>query len=398
MGPKQFATFALPARGDVIVGRGGGTAVDVKLEDTKASRRHLRLHVGQGRTTTSRSKTWAARTARASTTASWRRERACACCRARRSRSARSCSWCSRIGRRRRGRRGRIRLSHAEFEGRVEWECARAEATGGTFSVARVRAASDAGARLVTGRCSGRSTWSAGSVPANTSCSVPGLAGDTARVLATAFARRGRRRQAAAPRVGVASYPDDGRHAAALLASAARARAAKAKTHDAGRRFRVRRREHAAGAGARRAGRRRRHQRADPGRDRRRQGGAGARHPRGVAARREAVRRHQLRGAVADAARERAVRPRARRVHRRGAGQARPARDRARRHRVPRRDRRAAAAPAGQAPARHRDARGAARRRRPRRARSTCASSPPPTATSRRRWRAAASGATSTSG
>ena len=46
MGPKQFATFALPARGEVIVGRGGGDGVDVKLDDAKASRRHLRLHVG----------------------------------------------------------------------------------------------------------------------------------------------------------------------------------------------------------------------------------------------------------------------------------------------------------------------------------------------------------------
>ena len=46
MGPKQFATFALPARGELIVGRGGGAGVDVKLDDAKASRRHLRLHVG----------------------------------------------------------------------------------------------------------------------------------------------------------------------------------------------------------------------------------------------------------------------------------------------------------------------------------------------------------------
>ena len=38
-----------------------------------------------------------------------------------------------------RGARGQP-LSHGEFEGRVEWECARAEATGGTFSVARVPA------------------------------------------------------------------------------------------------------------------------------------------------------------------------------------------------------------------------------------------------------------------
>ena len=46
MGPKQFATFALPARGEVTVGRGGGAGVDVKLDDAKASRRHLRFYLG----------------------------------------------------------------------------------------------------------------------------------------------------------------------------------------------------------------------------------------------------------------------------------------------------------------------------------------------------------------
>ena len=46
MGPKQFATFALPARGDVIVGRGDASGVGIKLDDAKASRRHLRLIVG----------------------------------------------------------------------------------------------------------------------------------------------------------------------------------------------------------------------------------------------------------------------------------------------------------------------------------------------------------------
>src|SRR5262245_39199594 len=45
MGPKHFAAFALPARGAVVVGR-GGDGVDIKVDDAKASRRHLRLHVG----------------------------------------------------------------------------------------------------------------------------------------------------------------------------------------------------------------------------------------------------------------------------------------------------------------------------------------------------------------
>ena len=87
MGPKQFATFALPARGEVIVGRGGGVGVDVKLDDAKASRRHLRLHrrrrhvevedLGSANGTRVHDRKLAART------------RGCACCPARRSRSAR---------------------------------------------------------------------------------------------------------------------------------------------------------------------------------------------------------------------------------------------------------------------------------------------------------------------
>ena len=84
---------------------------------------------------------------------------------------------------------------------------------------------------------------------------------------------------------------------------------------------------------------------------------------RAVAARGQAVRADQLRHAVADAVRGRAVRARPRRVHRRARGQARPARDRRERHGVAGRDRRAAAAAAGQAAARDRDARGDARRR-----------------------------------
>ena len=62
---------------------------------------------------------------------------------------------------------------------------------------------------------------------------------------------------------------------------------------------------------------------ADHRRDRHRQGARGARAPLEQRARRQAVRRAQLRGADRLAARERAVRARARRVHRRGRGRAR---------------------------------------------------------------------------
>ena len=177
MGPKQFATFALPARGEVIVGRGGGDGVDVKLDDAKASRRHLRLTSA----TPSRSRTWAARTARASTNASWRpRTRVrvlpgeaisvgSLVLMVQPNRSARAAA------------RGATDFG-AEFERRIEWECARAEATGGTFSVARVPAPSDAGPPDVAVR---RRSDDRRRRPVRSAREyellLPGLAGETAR-------------------------------------------------------------------------------------------------------------------------------------------------------------------------------------------------------------------------
>ena len=405
MGPKQFATFALPARGEVIVGRGGGPASTSKSMTPKRRAATCASTSGARRRGGGRGPRQRQRHARARSPAGTGRAPARAAGRGDRDRLARADGAAQSTGA---GGGARPRaLSHAEFEGRVEWECARAEATGGTFSVARVRAASDA----APGRRGGRRR------PAARPIDVVGLL-RSRRVRAAAagarratprarWRRRSRRRLGGAARggVGVASYPDDGRHAGALLARAgARARGderrdAGATTGPASRLSRASRTsmrrvqalaERAAagdinvlilgetGVGKEVLAR------ADP-RARRR-----ARRGRWSAINCAALSRV--------AARERAVRPRAGRVHRRGAGQARPARDRAGRHRVPRRGRRAAAAAAGQAPARDRDARGAARRRRAAARRSTCASSPRPTATSRRRCRAAASGATSTSG
>ncbi len=69
-------------------------------------------------------------------------------------------------------------------------------------------------------------------------------------------------------------------------------------------------------------------------------------------ARRQVVRRGQLRRDPGGAARERALRARARRVHRRDQRQAGAVRGGRRRHALPRRDRRAAARAPGEAPAR----------------------------------------------
>jgi len=209
MGPKQFATFALPARGEVVVGRGDTAGVDVKLDDAKASRRHLRLHVGEagalaiedlgsanGTRVGGRKLTPATRVpilpgeaiSIGALVLMVQPDRAAA------------------------NGRGRP-VSHAEFEGRVEWECTRAEATGGTFSVARLSVppgvATDAsGLRPID--------VVARFGPRECELLLPGLAADIARPLVTAFAQR----LGSGGPVGIACYPGDGRHAAALLGRA----------------------------------------------------------------------------------------------------------------------------------------------------------------------------------
>src|SRR3954471_4069833 len=214
MGPKQFATFPLPERGEVIVGRGGGPGVDVKVDDAKASRRHLRLHLGDeievedlGSANGTRVHD---RRLDAGTRVRVLPGEAIAIgslvLMLQPNRSARAAAP--------------VRpLSHAEFEGRVEWECARAEATGGTFSVARVQAPVDA-AGDTAGLEVARPIDVVGRYgPGEHELLLPGLSGATACALAEAFAQclAGAER---APRVGIASYPADGRHAAALLARA----------------------------------------------------------------------------------------------------------------------------------------------------------------------------------
>jgi hypothetical protein len=241
----------------------------------------------------------------------------------------------------------------------VEGECARAEATGGTFSVARVRAA--VWTRASDGRGERRR-------PARPSIDVVGLFGPRARYelllpalagghrarLAAAFAQRGCG-GGPAPRVGVASYPDDGRHAAALLARAARARAAKAAGHQPPTLVLACADENMRGAGLPNAPRRR-DQRADP------LGETGV--GKEVLARAIHARRRAPRGRHGASTARRCRSPLLRascsghggRVHGRAAGQAGLLETAPGGHGVPRRGGRAAAAPAAKLLARHRDA------------------------------------------
>jgi len=215
MGPKQFATFALPPRGEIVVGRGDRAGVDVKLDDAKASRRHLRLQVGDAGEITIED-LGSANGTRVGGRKLTPQTRAPVL-------PGEAISVGALVLMVQPDRpavahgRGQP-ISHAEFEGRVEWECTRAEAVGGTFSVARLAippgAAPDASSLRpvdVIGLYG----------PRECELLLPGLGGDIARPLVAAFAQR----LGSGGSVGIASYPLDGRHVAALLARAgARAR------------------------------------------------------------------------------------------------------------------------------------------------------------------------------
>jgi transcriptional regulator with AAA-type ATPase domain len=211
MGPAEFRTVALPAEGEVLVGR--GNAVDVPLDDARASRRHARLRIGAE----------IAVEDLGSANGTFVRGRRL---QARRSvtvlpgeaigigelvlmvqpnRSAGAGGGAPRI------------LGHGEFQGRVEWECARAEATAAPFSVAHVLALAPAPAAGAAAAGLRPMDVVAEYGPGEHELLMPGLASDAAARLARALAKAA---GAAATGVGIATYPEDGRHADALLAVA----------------------------------------------------------------------------------------------------------------------------------------------------------------------------------
>src|SRR6266700_3563136 len=217
MGPAQFATFALPVRGEVLLGRGG--TADVSLDDARASRRHARLRMGDDQVELE--DLGSANGTRL---------------RGRRLEPRRAVKLLpgeaigvgdlilmvqpnlssGRPG----ARRGVAMLAHAEFRGRVEWECARAEATTGVFSVAHVLVSDWTDRAVASGLRSIDVVGEYG--PGAYELLLPGLGVAAATRLARAVATAAR---GGAVRVGAASYPEDGRNADSLLASAgARAR------------------------------------------------------------------------------------------------------------------------------------------------------------------------------
>jgi len=212
MGPKVFATYPLPP-GKVVVGR-GGIGVDVKLDDAKASRRHLRLHVrdqveiedldsANGTRVRERKLLPGARVPVLPGEAI----------------SVGSLLLMVQPRRWARAQRDWQPLSHADFTGRVDWECARADAVRGRFSVVCIPAPQDA-TLLNAGYQAILSIEVVGRDQAGgLELLLPELAGELAVTVATAFAQP-LGGNAGPPQVGVATYPEDGRNAAALIARA----------------------------------------------------------------------------------------------------------------------------------------------------------------------------------
>ncbi|HVU52513.1 MAG TPA: sigma 54-interacting transcriptional regulator [Polyangia bacterium] len=224
MGEAVFETVALPLRGEVIVGR--GSEADVRVAEPRASRRHARLVLGDeirvedlGSANGTRVRGRKLEAGKPVTVAAGEAI------------SIGALVLMVQPNRAAGARRGV--LPHAELEGRIDWECARGEATGGGFSVARVvadeRAVASASAGAVTNAGALRAVTNAGALravdvlgrcgPGELGLLLPALVGPAALKIARAFAAtlEGARGDA---RVGVATYPQDGRNAAALLARA----------------------------------------------------------------------------------------------------------------------------------------------------------------------------------
>jgi two-component system response regulator AtoC len=205
MGNGMFATHPLPAGSQVVVGR--GEDADVHLPDTKASRRHARFHVGNG-------------DVEIEDLGSANGTRVLERRLPPEAKVKINPGEAIKIGGllllidfdRPASAAARPPLTHAELEARIEWECARAEATAGVFSVARLLG--DAGGAATAALRPVDVVGAHG--PGDHGLLLPGLTGEAAAALARAFAG-----PSSAVRAGIASYPGDGLNAAALLARAA---------------------------------------------------------------------------------------------------------------------------------------------------------------------------------
>ena len=209
MGPDEFASHPLPAAGEVVIGR--GTGVEVALADPLASRRHARLRVGA---TVEVEDLGSANGTRVRETPLVARQAA----RVLPGEAIAIGSTILMIQQNRARPLPRALLPHPEFEGRIDWECARAEATGAVFSVVRLQLTRGDGGELAA--ASGQVLRPIDLLgvygPSEYEVLLPGLGPEAATSVARALARA----VGARARTGIASYPADGRHAGALVARA----------------------------------------------------------------------------------------------------------------------------------------------------------------------------------
>jgi DNA-binding NtrC family response regulator len=210
MGADEFRTLPLPPSGEVVIGRGEG--VDVALGDPLASRRHARLYVGPPLTVEDLGSANGTRL----------RETPLPAGQAVRLLPGEAIAIGSTILMVQQNRPRpppRAVLAHTEFEGRIDWECARAEATAAPFSLVRLQLGgrADAAALLAAAAPLLRPVDLLGAYgPGEYEVLLPGLGPEAARGVTRALAAA----LGARTRTAVVSYPADGRHASALLARA----------------------------------------------------------------------------------------------------------------------------------------------------------------------------------
>jgi transcriptional regulator with AAA-type ATPase domain len=210
MGPDEFATHPLPATGLLSIGRGGD--VDVKLADPLASRRHAQLRLG------------ATLEVEDLGSANGTRLRETPLVRGRPARllpgeAIAIGSTILMVQQDRPRPPPRRVLPHLEFEGRLEWECARTEATGAPFSLVRLHAARSDDAALAAAAADVLRTIDVLGLygPAEYEALLPGLGAEAAAGMARALQRALAGLKA---RTAIATCPGDGLHAGALLARA----------------------------------------------------------------------------------------------------------------------------------------------------------------------------------
>jgi hypothetical protein len=209
MGPDEFASHPLPAEGEIVIGRGAG--VEVALADPLASRRHARLRLGPALEVEDLGSANGTRLRDAPLPP---RQPA----RVSPGEAIAIGSTILMVQQNRARPLPRTVLPHAEFEGRIDWECARAEATGAGFSLVRLQLSRGEGPALAAAAAEVlRPVDLLGAYgPSEYELLLPGLTAEAATAVARTLARAvGARANAA-----VASYPADGRHAGALVARA----------------------------------------------------------------------------------------------------------------------------------------------------------------------------------